>query len=102
MQNPPQADDLIEAFDGTSVAGWSNEEMSAYIKEHNIPCPNCGANNFTDIRQFNLMFKTFQALPRIPRMNLSPPRNRAGHLRKLCKYSENYEEKGSFRRCADR
>ena len=36
--------------------------MSAYIKEHNIPCPNCGANNFTDIRQFNLMFKTFQGV----------------------------------------
>ena len=36
--------------------------MSAYIKEHNIPCPNCGAHNFTDIRQFNLMFKTFQGV----------------------------------------
>ena len=57
-----RADDLIENFDGTNVAGWSNEEMSAYIKEHNIPCPNCGANNFTDIRQFNLMFKTFQGV----------------------------------------
>lgn len=57
-----RADDLIESFDGTNVAGWSNEEMSAYIKEHNIPCPNCGAHNFTDIRQFNLMFKTFQGV----------------------------------------
>lgn len=57
-----RADDLIENFDGTNVAGWSNEEMSAYIKEHNIPCPNCGAHNFTDIRQFNLMFKTFQGV----------------------------------------
>lgn len=57
-----RADDLIENFDGTNVAGWSNEEMSAYIKEHNIPCPNCGATNFTDIRQFNLMFKTFQGV----------------------------------------
>ena len=57
-----RADDLIENFDGTNVAGWSNEEMSAYIKEHNIPCPNCGKNNFTDIRQFNLMFKTFQGV----------------------------------------
>lgn len=57
-----RADDLIESFDGTNVAGWSNEEMSNYIKEHNIPCPNCGAHNFTDIRQFNLMFKTFQGV----------------------------------------
>ncbi|MBQ8980388.1 MAG: glycine--tRNA ligase [Eubacterium sp.] len=57
-----RADDLIENFDGTNVAGWSNEEMSNYIKEHNIPCPNCGKTNFTDIRQFNLMFKTFQGV----------------------------------------
>ena len=57
-----RADQLIEDFDGTNVAGWSNEELSAYIKEHNIPCPNCGKTNFTDIRQFNLMFKTFQGV----------------------------------------
>ena len=57
-----RADDLIEAFDGTSVAGWSNEQMMDYIKEKNIPCPDCGAHNFTDIRQFNLMFKTFQGV----------------------------------------
>ena len=64
-----RADDLIESFDGTNVAGWSNEEMSNYIKEHNIPCPNCGAHNFTDIRQFNLMFKTFQGASRGPTLN---------------------------------
>ena len=57
-----RADDLIEAFDGTNVAGWSNEQMMDYIKEKNIPCPDCGAHNFTDIRQFNLMFKTFQGV----------------------------------------
>ena len=57
-----RADDLIENFDGTNVAGWSNEEMSNYIREKNIPCPNCGSHNFTDIRQFNLMFKTFQGV----------------------------------------
>ena len=57
-----RADDLIEAFDGTNVAGWTNEQMSEYIKEKNIPCPNCGAHDFTDIRQFNLMFKTFQGV----------------------------------------
>ena len=57
-----RADDLIEAFDGTNVAGWSNEQMTEYIKEKNIPCPDCGAHNFTDIRQFNLMFKTFQGV----------------------------------------
>ena len=57
-----RADNLIEDFDGTSVAGWTNEQMTAYINEHQIPCPNCGKSNFTDIRQFNLMFKTFQGV----------------------------------------
>ena len=57
-----RADNLIEDFDGTNVAGWSNEKMMDYIKEKNIPCPNCGKHNFTDIRQFNLMFKTFQGV----------------------------------------
>ncbi|MBQ9870213.1 MAG: glycine--tRNA ligase [Ruminococcus sp.] len=57
-----RADNLIEDFDGTNVAGWSNEQMMDYIKEKNIPCPSCGKHNFTDIRQFNLMFKTFQGV----------------------------------------
>jgi glycyl-tRNA synthetase len=57
-----RADNLIEDFDGTNVAGWSNEQMMDYIKEKGIPCPNCGKHNFTDIRQFNLMFKTFQGI----------------------------------------
>ena len=57
-----RADNLIEDFDGTNVAGWSNEQMMNYIKEKNIPCPSCGKHNFTDIRQFNLMFKTFQGV----------------------------------------
>ncbi|MDD6251039.1 MAG: glycine--tRNA ligase, partial [Oscillospiraceae bacterium] len=57
-----RADNLIEDFDGTNVSGWSNEDMMNYIKEHSIPCPDCGKHNFTDIRQFNLMFKTFQGV----------------------------------------
>ena len=57
-----RADNLIEDFDGTNVAGWSNEQMTDYIREHGITCPNCGKANFTDIRQFNLMFKTFQGV----------------------------------------
>ena len=56
-----RADNLIEDFDGTNVAGWTNEQMMDYIKEKQIPCPDCG-HNFTDIRQFNLMFKTFQGV----------------------------------------
>ncbi len=57
-----RADNLIEDFDGTNVAGWTNSQMTDYIKEKNIPCPDCGKHNFTDIRQFNLMFKTFQGV----------------------------------------
>ena len=57
-----RADNLIEEFDGTNVAGWTNEQMVAYIREKQIPCPNCGKHNFSDIRQFNLMFKTFQGV----------------------------------------
>ena len=36
--------------------------MKDFVEEHNIPCPTCGKHNFTDIRQFNLMFKTFQGV----------------------------------------
>ncbi|MBR6352025.1 MAG: glycine--tRNA ligase [Firmicutes bacterium] len=64
-----RADKLIEDFAdengidlGGSVDGWSNEQMESYIKEHNIVCPQCGKADFTGIRQFNLMFKTFQGV----------------------------------------
>ncbi|MBE6757940.1 MAG: glycine--tRNA ligase [Ruminococcaceae bacterium] len=57
-----RADKLIEDFSGTAADGWSNEQMMAYIRENNIACPDCGSHNFTDIRQFNLMFKTFQGV----------------------------------------
>ena len=56
-----RADKLIEKT-GVNPAGWSAEKMSEYIKENNIVCPNCQSCNFTDIRQFNLMFKTFQGV----------------------------------------
>lgn len=56
-----RADQLIEAS-GTSPAGWDNAAMTAFIREHGIACPDCGEKNFTDIRQFNLMFKTFQGV----------------------------------------
>ena len=44
------------------VDGWSDEKMLSYMAEHHIACPNCGKENFTDIRKFNLMFKTFQGV----------------------------------------
>lgn len=59
-----RADQLIEnATDGTvNPSGWSKEEMKRYIDDHHIDCPDCGAHDFTDIREFNLMFKTFQGV----------------------------------------
>lgn len=59
-----RADKLIEEYSkGTIEAGgWSNEKLMDYIREHQIGCPNCGKINYTDIRQFNLMFKTYQGV----------------------------------------
>ncbi len=45
-----------------AVDGWSNEKMEQFVKDNNLPCPDCGKSNFTSIRQFNLMFKTFQGV----------------------------------------
>ena len=56
-----RADKLIEEA-GFECAGWSNEKMAEFIKEQGIACPECGGTNFTDIRKFNLMFKTFQGV----------------------------------------
>ncbi len=54
-----RADQLIEAADPSApVTSMNNDQMVAYIKEHHIGCPNCGSEDFTDIRQFNMMFKT--------------------------------------------
>ena len=58
-------EDFCEANDitlDTPVDSWSNEQMQDFIAEKSIPCPTCGKHNFTDIRQFNLMFKTFQGV----------------------------------------
>lgn len=55
-----RADKLIEDFGETTADGWANDKMMDYIREKGIKCPNCGSTNFTDIRQFNLMFKTAQ------------------------------------------
>ena len=63
-----RADQLIEAYlkeqgiTDVVVDGWSNEKMESFIAEKQIPCPDCGKSDFTGIRQFNLMFKTFQGV----------------------------------------
>ena len=64
-----RADKLIEDWNAENgkeldkpIDAFSQAEMKDYIEENNIPCPSCGKHNFTDIRQFNLMFKTFQGV----------------------------------------
>ena len=62
-----RADNLIEEYMKKkgieeNIAGWSNEQLENYIKEKSIVCPICGKSDFTPIRKFNLMFKTFQGV----------------------------------------
>ncbi len=63
-----RADKLIEEYQANneieqeSVDGWSKEKLEEYIEEHKVTCPDCGKHNFTGLRQFNLMFKTFQGV----------------------------------------
>ncbi len=59
-----RADKLIEDYINEKELdinpnGWNSDQMSAYIKENHISCPDCGSGDFTPIRKFNLMFKTF-------------------------------------------
>ena len=54
-----RADQLIESeFPDADVNGMTNEQMMEFIRGNHVKCPNCGSENFTDIRQFNMMFKT--------------------------------------------
>ena len=58
-----RADNLIDDFDENAHAdGMTQEEMMQYIKEHKVPCPKCGSSDFTEIRQFNLMFETYRGV----------------------------------------
>ena len=64
-----RADKLIEDFAAENgitldkpIDAFTQQEMKEFVESHNIPCPTCGKHNFTDIRQFNLMFKTFQGV----------------------------------------
>ena len=62
-----RADKLIEEWAHENkqdiiADGWTDEQMVKFIQDNKIPCPNCGKTNFTNIRKFNLMFKTFQGV----------------------------------------
>ncbi len=57
-----RADKLVEDSGYADAGAMSHSDLIDYIKEHNIVCPKCGKSDFTDIREFNLMFKTFQGV----------------------------------------
>ena len=57
-----RADKLIEDQTGVSPEGWDFDKMKGFVEEKGVKCPDCGSTNFTDIRKFNLMFKTFQGI----------------------------------------
>ncbi|MEG0049516.1 MAG: glycine--tRNA ligase [Clostridia bacterium] len=62
-----RADQIIENFakeqgQELQADGWTNAQLESYIEEHQIPCPTCGKHDFTSIRKFNMMFKTFQGV----------------------------------------
>ena len=58
-----RADKLIEDFDSTvNVEKMKDDDLDKFIEEHKVPCPNCGKADFTKIRKFNLMYKTYQGV----------------------------------------
>src|SRR5690554_4951816 len=63
-----RADKLVEDYmkeqgnANPQVDGWPNEELEKFIRDNHVVCPECGKHNFTDVRKFNLMFKTFQGV----------------------------------------
>ena len=57
-----RADKLIEEQTGVSPEGWDFTTMRQFVTDHGVKCPECGSTNFTDIRSFNLMFKTFMGI----------------------------------------
>ena len=92
-----RADKLIEDYMAEhnieiegSVDGWSQEQMKQYIDDNNICCPSCGKHDFTDIRQFNLMFKTFQGVTEDAKKHrISASGDCTGYLCKLQERTEN-------------
>lgn len=62
-----RADKMVEDWNkenniNINVDGWKNEQLMKYVQDNNVKCPDCGKSNFTEIRKFNMMFKTFQGV----------------------------------------
>ena len=114
-----RADKLIEdyAFQNgleDNPAGWTDDEMMNYIKEKHIVCPSCGSGDFTSIRKFNLMFKTFIGVtedssntvylrPETAQVHrVPPPRDRTGYLRAVQERRPLHPPQDALRRGSDR
>ena len=95
-----RADKLIEDFCQEKgielekpIDAFSQQEMTDFIEEKKIPCPSCGKHNFTDIRQFNLMFKTFQGVTEDAKeYGLFKTGDGTGNFCKLQERTENIEK----------
>ena len=85
---------------GHSVDAMTQAQMKEFVEEHNIPCPTCGKHNWTDIRQFNLMFKTFQGVTEDAKNTQSSAAS--GHLCQLPERPAHHPEKTALRRVPDR
>ena len=88
---------------GHSVDAMTQAQMKEFVEEHNIPCPTCGKHNWTDIRQFNLMFKTFQGVTEDAKNTVYlRPRDRPWHLCQLPERAAHHPPEAALRRVPDR
>lgn len=103
-----RADKMIEEWnlknnENVKVDGWSNEMLMNYIREKGVTCPECGGKNFTDIRKFNLMFKTFQGVTEDSKSEIYlRPETAQGIFVNFKKCSENNKKKDTLWYWTDR
>ena len=104
-----RADKLIEEYmhqngiEDVVVDGWSNEKLEEYIRENKIACPECGKTDFTGIRQFNLMFKTFQGVTEDSKSEIYlRPETAQGIFVNFRNVQRTARKKSSFRNSPDR
>ena len=102
-----RADKLIEDFArvnnlDVNPAGWTNAQLAAYIREKGIDCPDCGGTDFTDVRQFNLMFKTYQGVTEESGSELYLRPETAQEFYQFQEYSKNHPQEAALRCLSDR
>ncbi len=104
-----RADKLIEGWcaengrDDVNVEAMTQEELVAFIRDNQVPCPGCGKSDFTDIRKFNLMFKTHQGVTEDTTNEVYlRPGDRPGHFRQLPQRPAHHPQEAAFRSVPDR